>query len=90
MILQFSKQINHLDRMWILSNFAYLCYLYNLSIDSESVDLVKQWIDKMKSMKKGMLSEGEWEKFENTRKDCESSLRNMRGESFHSFKQIFM
>ena len=62
MNLQFWNEKNHPDRMWILSNFAYLCYLYDSSIDSESIDLVKKWIDEVKSMEKGMLSEKEWKK----------------------------
>ena len=60
--------------MWILWNFTYLCYLYNSSIDSESIDLMKKWIDEVKSMEKGILSEEEWKKSKMWIERCEMDL----------------
>jgi hypothetical protein len=63
MSLEIWKKQNHPDRMRILYDFANLCYRFHLSVDRESINLLKKWIAEAKSTtNRDALSEGEMHK----------------------------
>jgi hypothetical protein len=58
---QFWKEKNYPDRIWIIYYFTRLCYCYNV-VSKKTIDLVIKWIDEVKVMDRGTMSESEWNK----------------------------
>ena len=65
---------NQSNRMWIMIAFTHLCNLCWKSIDSETLNLAHKWINEVKSIDKGMLSERELNRCKMMIEKCEIDL----------------